>query len=749
MLLEDVQSDAELIVKELSAADIEFEHLHVSNRSDFESALKGFRPNVVISDFFLPDINGLEALKLSKRVYPHIPFIIVTGSINEETAVECMRLGASDYVLKERLERLPMSINTAVEAMRAFEAKEKAETALREREASFRLLAENMSDLVCLHDLSGCYVYVSPSSYKLLGYKPEELIGLSPYDFFHPDDIPKVRAESHDIALRGEVPNPIACRIRRKNDDYIWIETLVQVIKSDNGEVIGLQTASRDITDRKQAEAKIERLAAFASQNPNPVFEFSKDGDLTYFNFAAKRIAELVDCSDPSGVLPENVKSIVLSSLKSEKEMRNIKSIIGDRTISLSFFPIPKSRVVHCYAEDITERLNMEVHLREAQKMETVGQLAAGIAHDFNNILTIIQGHASLIQETPGLNELTVESAKNIRIASERAAYLTKQLLAFGRKQIVRIRPVDLNALISNSLQRFRDLLGKSIELKFEPAECHFRVQGDAELLNQVLINLVLNARDAMLPGGGKLTVAVYPLASEPVADTSEEIGEGRDNLSGRYTCIEVRDTGCGIERRNLTRIFEPFFTTKDVGKGSGLGLSMVYGIVKQHRGWVDVETEAGVGTAMKIYIPCYADDEGAITEIEGVTPEEVDFKKTILVVEDDIAVQRLLSTLLKSKGFNVLVASTAAEAFSISEEYENSIDLLLTDIVLPDDMTGRDVADKIIIDRPEIKILYSSGYSPEWLGMGFGGQSSGNFISKPFMPSELMDAINAKLTSE
>jgi two-component system, cell cycle sensor histidine kinase and response regulator CckA len=322
---------------------------------------------------------------------------------------------------------------------------------------------------------------------------------------------------------------------------------------------------------------RTQQLAAFPQTNPNPVMAFAPDGQMTYFNDAARKLAVSLDADSPSAMLPADIQTIIAECLLARDNVTSLQTTFRKRTLSWSFIPVVDDQIVHCYAADITDRLNLEAQLRYSVKMEAVGQLAAGVAHDFNNILTIIQGHADLLLQAP---ESIAENEKSIRTiadAADRAGQLIKQLLMFSRKQVMRQRNIQLNDVIQNLSPMLRGLLREHITFQFNPASDLPLLCADVGMIEQVLVNHVLNARDAM-PRGGRLTITTTHEKLEPVCAVLNP--EARP---GHFIVLTVADTGCGMTQTTLGHLFEPFFTTKEPGKGAGLGLATVYGIVKQH----------------------------------------------------------------------------------------------------------------------------------------------------------------------
>jgi len=379
---------------------------------------------------------------------------------------------------------------------------------------------------------------------------------------------------------------------------------------------------------------------------------------------------------------------------------------------------------------DVMMQRRLEEQLRQSQKMEAIGQLAGGVAHDFNNILTVIHGHGSLLLMSD-LDDTAARSAQQITQAAERAAGLTRQLLTFSRRQLIQPKSLDMNKIVGNMTDMLGRLLGEDVSLQLNYSKSPAIVEADAGMMEQVLLNLAVNARDAM-PRGGRLGVRIS------VVDVNEEhVQRHPEARTGTFVCVGKSDTGCGIAPENLPRIFEPFFTTKEVGKGTGLGLATVYGIVKQHQGWIEVESAVGKGTTFRIYIPFVGVQQGESEKpstqimIRGGT-------ETILLVEDEKPVRELVARVLEKHGYKILQAGTGAEAVGVWQKHKAEIALLLTDLVMPDNMNGRELAETLWKEQPDLKVVFTSGYSADIVGKDFKIESDTNFLQKPYHPQLL-----------
>lgn len=493
--------------------------------------------------------------------------------------------------------------------------------------------------------------------------------------------------------------------------------------------------------ERRRTEVELQKLAAFAQLNPNPAMEIAPDGNITYFNDTALKLALSVGQNHPRGILPADVLDIVKSCFVENTGHARHETKMEGRTLSWSFHPVPASRVVHCYVEDITERLSLESQLRQSQKMESIGQLAAGVAHDFNNMLTIIQGHTGMMMTRPNLPKQALDSAQAVFFASERAASLTRQLLMFSRKNVMQPKHLDLRDVVANMSKMLHRLLGETVTLDFTPPTELPLVEGDTGMMEQVIMNLCVNARDAM-ERGGTLTVVLSEI--EIAENFVQSHPEAR---AGKHVCLRVSDTGCGMDTYVITRIFEPFFTTKDVGKGTGLGLATVYGIVKQHAGWVEVASQPNQGTTFNIFFPASSQTVKSITEDTTPNVPVTGGNETILVVEDEPVLREMAQMLLEESGYHVLLANNGKEALEMWEQNRDSIDLLFTDMVMPAGVSGMELANKLIAQRKELRVVFASGYTVDDISTEFLTRNNdARFLQKPYTRVTLARAVREAL---
>ena len=489
-----------------------------------------------------------------------------------------------------------------------------------------------------------------------------------------------------------------------------------------------------DITARKQAEDRVRSLALFPELNPRAVLRLDAHGAIAYANPAALELAQTLGV--PLGqLLPPTTPDIVRDTLATGRRVTDLETRHGARTLQWSFHPVEALQIAHCFAVDITEQLQLEEQLRQSQKMDAIGHLAGGVAHDFNNLLTVITANTSMLQRAGSSRSLD-----SIAQAADRAAMLVRQLLAFSRQQVLQMRELELNMTIANLAKVLERSLRDDIEVRVELSDQLVWARADGVLLDQVLMNLAVNAQDAMPDGGSlELSTALVWLARDDLFELP--------SLSpGAYVRLRVRDSGTGIAPEQLSRIFDPFFTTKEPGKGTGLGLATVFGIVRQHGGALTVSSELGAGTTFSLFLPATAESmqvsarAAALAELS----EPRGGPESILVVEDEESVRTLVREVLELNGYRVRAVSSGAEA--LRESPAEGFDLVLTDMIMPGGVSGPDLADRLRTLKPSVKVIYMSGYTGELAGRGLELREGVNFLPKPFGPNPLLACIRACL---
>ena len=628
--LEDSPADAELVHAMLEAGGIDCEIVRADTASSFASALETGSFNLILADFALPSFGGIEGLELARKVCPEIPFLFVSGSMGEEVAIETLKKGATDYVLKNRLARLVPAIERALEESRTRERRQEAEEALRASEARYRLLFENNPQPMWVFDSETlAFLAVNSAACHHYGYSRDEFLGMTIRDIRPPEDVPELFS--------------------------------------------GLATEPREY--------------------------------------------------QPARVWKHRVKD----GTEIDVEIHSHPLVFDEREAQLVL------------AVDVTQRTQLEQQLRQSQKIEAIGQLAGGVAHDFNNVLTVILGHCELLLKELKADDRVREDIVEIQVAGERAATLTRQLLAFSRKQLLEPVVLDLNEIVRGLEKMLRRLIPEDIIIRTSLATGSPRILADPGQLEQIIMNLVVNARDAMAEGG-HITIET----------TRVEFDAGYTALHsyatpGPQVMLAVSDTGSGMSRDTQARIFEPFFTTKAQGSGTGLGLSTVYGIVKQSGGSIEVYSEPGQGTVFKIYFSEVADEITARRPSDREPVGPVRGSETILLVEDEDGLRVLARRALEMYGYTVLEGPSAESAMQVSEGHEGAIHLLLTDTVMPG-RSGPELARILLTERPEMKVLYMSGYTSEGILRRGPLERAMDFLQKPFTPDALVARVRGVL---
>jgi two-component system, cell cycle sensor histidine kinase and response regulator CckA len=620
-------------------------------------------------------------------------------------------------------------------------------------------ITEGTTDAVFVKDLQGRYLMMNSAGARFLGRSIEEVVGKDDSELFTPENGREIMARDRTVIQAGET---------RTYEEVGISEGVTRTFLSTKGpyrdatgRVVGLLGIARDITDRKRAEEEIhksqQRLRIHAEHTPLAVIEWDPQFRVAAWNAAAERIfgfsREEATGQHASFMVPpafrEHVQQVwqELIQQKGGTRSTNDNTTKDGRTISCEWYNTPlvdeAGRVlgVASLVQDVTERVALEEKLRQSQKMEAIGRLAGGVAHDFNNMLTIIMGYGQILADgLPPTGRLTDATAQ-IRSTADRAAGITRQLLAFSRKQVLSPRLIDLNNIMLNLDSMLRRLIGEDIEVLTVPGSNLGTVKADPGQIEQVLMNLALNARDAM-PQGGKLT-----LETENMNLDDTYAREHAPLQPGRFVMLAVSDTGTGMSPDTQAHIFEPFFTTKEVGKGTGLGLSTVYGIVKQSGGYIWVYSEPNQGTTFKIYLPRV--DQPAESVRSEKQPAGVQRgTETILLVEDDAALRQLTTSVLEERGYKVLPAADTQEGLALCRANRNDLHLLVTDVIMPG-MNGRQFADQVKLISPRTKVLYVSGYTNNAI-VHYGVLDPGLwFLPKPFPLSALVAKVREVLDSD
>jgi two-component system cell cycle sensor histidine kinase/response regulator CckA len=545
---------------------------------------------------------------------------------------------------------------------------------------------------------------------------------------------------------------------RLKNLDQLVSQRTNELMASNEELRSANERLKKEIADRMQMEnawrLSEERFAKAFHASPIPMailsltHETFMDANHGFVELTGFQLDELAGQKAEEFGLWEDFSdhATLLQKLHTEKSIRKLSRKLKNRggqsrdtLFSAELFELGGEPFILTIVQDITEQIKLESQLRQSQKMEAVGQLAAGIAHDFNNILTVVQGLASVILSNRPPEATDRKPLETIVAAADRAAKLVRQLLTFSRRQIFHPQPIDFSdnlILLSEMLPR---MLGENISLKVVTPPNLPMINGDAVMMEQLMMNLALNARDAMADGG-QLTIT----AGE-VEVTAESPRDNPDAYPGRFVCLSVTDTGCGMAAEVLAHVFEPFYTTKPIGKGTGLGLATVYGIAQQHHGWVEVLSELSKGSTFKVFIPALTKSLRPIAMVQPLLPTRGG-SETILLVEDEEPVRRFVTDVLRSHGYSVLTAESGPSALEEWAKRDKHIDLLLTDMVMPGGLSGRDLARKLLSEAPGLKVIYTSGYSPGLARNDISLLEEATFLAKPYVPSKLLQLVRCSI---
>jgi two-component system cell cycle sensor histidine kinase/response regulator CckA len=633
---EDSEEDALLVERELRKGGFAVKITQVQDEAGMRAALENGTFDLVLSDWSMPNFSALGALEVAKSHGQDVPFIVVTGTVGDEVAVQALRAGAHDYVAKDRLARLVPAVQRELREAESRRARRRAEEEVVKSTERYRAMFAASPLPMWLFDVDSlAFLEVNDAAVVHYGYSREEFLGLTLAEIRPSDDIATLRA---DIASHTDSHQPTLWRHRKKNGDVILVEIKAHdvVLEERSARLVLVN----DVTDRVRAEEMLRKT---------------------------------------------------------------------------------------------------EEQLRQAQKMEAVGRLAGGVAHDFNNMLSVILSCTELLLGDMAQDDPRREDVGEIREAGKRAADLTRQLLMFSRQQVMEPKVLDVNDLLRGMDKMLQRIIGEDVVLVSVPERALGRVRVDPGSIEQVVMNLVVNARDAM-PTGGKLTIETANVVLDE-AYARDHVG----SLPGPHVMLAVSDTGIGMDRETQARIFEPFFTTKEMSKGTGLGLSTVFGIVKQSGGSVWVYSEPGKGATFKVYLPTVERDVDRASP--SVPPTTLRGTETILVVEDDNQVRAVATGILRRSGYQTIEARDPHDAIAICERYTKPIHLLLTDVVMPH-MSGPELARRLAELRPDLRVLCMSGYTDDSVVRHGVLEGAIAYLQKPITPETLTRKVREVMES-
>jgi two-component system cell cycle sensor histidine kinase/response regulator CckA len=762
LLIEEAEADADLIVHTMLQADLDTHVDVAATRGQFTELLAGHEYDIVLADYRLPDWTGMDALRELRRLGIDTPLIIVTGALGDEHGVECVKAGAVDYVLKGNgLARLPIAAKRAIEekrscdeSLRAQQLMEHVRQEAREGEARYRSFAENMDEVFFVLDGRNMKtLYINPAYEKIWGRSRESLYDDS-RSFLEPVPVADQERFRKYIGRirRGEHAGKLEFRVIQPNGSVRWLLAHAAPIRNAQGEVYRIAGVALDVTESREAQLALEEIAERFRKLTDASFDAIvitqagvlhevNPGFLKMFGYESmeevigRPITEFVGEESRANVGGRNTDEIE-GTYEHVGLHKNGKRLLLEATARTHAIAGTPARITAL--RDMTERRALEDQFRQAQKMEAVGRLAGGVAHDFNNLLTVILSYTDMLIEGVSPKDPRVEDLGEIRSAAIAAGSLTRQLLAFSRQQVIEPRVVILEDLVNQTHKLLTRLIGEDIDVAMQFGSEPCVVHMDPGQLEQVLMNLAVNARDAM-PTGGKLTFETA------LVDLDEDYSAAHwPATTGPYAMLAVSDTGIGMDEATQARIFEPFFTTKEPGKGTGLGLATVYGIVKQSGGFIWVYSEPGKGTTFKIYLPLHGDAPATALK-ENTKAPAVRGTETVLLVEDSEAVRYVARRTLEQHGYEVIDASSANAALTLAAQLGRSVHLLLTDVVMPE-MSGRILAEKFATFQPNAKVLYMSGYTDDAVIRHGVLRAKTPFLQKPFTPLILATRVREVL---
>ena len=640
--------------------------------------------------------------------------------------------------------------------------RKRAEAVLRESQALYHSLVTQLPIGIFRKDHQGRYILVNPWFCQLKGMKTEEFLGKTPQEVAAGEvakqdamgRATKYAAEGEDHhRLIMEAGKPIELEEEYATADgrKQFVHVLKLPVFNPDGKVTGTQGILFDITARKRAEEEMNLQFSALSAAANAIVITDRAGKIEWVNPSFTKLTGY-SADEAIGRTPRFLKSgqhppefyaglwqTILAGNVWHGELVNKRKDGQLYNVEMTITPVrgADGQIAHFVAikQDVTERRLLEDQLRQTQKMEAIGQLASGVAHDFNNILAIIQLQAGLLKAEQSLSPKQLDYAGEIEKATARAANLTRQLLLFSRKQALQPRDLDLNEVVTSITKMLQRTLGEDVEMQFKFSPQPLLIHADAGMMDQILMNLTINARDAM-PKGGQLLIKTSAVEFDEI--TAAKTPQARP---GSFACVSVSDNGGGIPPEILPRIFVPFFTTKAVGKGTGLGLATVFGIVQQHQGWINVYSEAGQGTTFRIYLPRLikpSDKKAGWSSLASLRSGN----ETILLVEDDSSLRASIRIALSRLGYRVLEASNGVAALEVWKQHRDEIRLVLTDMVMPGGLTGKELGEQLLQQDPKLKVIYASGYSADSADKDFSMEEGVNFLTKPFAVNKLAQTV-------
>lgn len=750
LILEDFPSDLELVQYQLKKSELPLDVRAVDNPSDFEKELTHFAPDLILSDYNLPQFTALDALKILKSRALDTPLILVTGTQSDETAVECLKAGAEDYILKNNLIRLNSAIHHVLEKRNTLREKNAALTALKESETRYRNLFENSTDMVYTLDAKGHATSLNPAFKSITGFEPQEWIGKHFSEIIHRSDFEYLRGLFKSV-MNGTTVPPSEIRLLRNDGLYTFVE-FTAVPLYEHGRVNGVLGIVRDISGRKRAEERIREQADLLNLTRDIITLRRPDGEILFWNQAAEKLLgwtahETIGKSvfqlqlRGKEKFHQNVYNELMDRGHWQGEIKLLTKsggeILADSRWTLIKEGLRNQHTILTVSTDVTEQRKLESQFLRAQRLESIGTLASGIAHDLNNMLMPIM-LASHILNKKVVDDEARNLLQTVQASAEQGANLIKQVLSFGRGMEGERTLVQLRYLVKDVYKILDKTFPKNIDVQIiEPKELAL-VNANSTQLHQVLMNLCVNARDAM-PQGGTLTIETAELfIDEHYAQIHI------DAKTGPYVVIRVTDSGTGIPDSIKEKIFDPFFTTKEPGQGTGLGLATVFNIVKGHGGFITLTSDAGQGTTFKIYIPSViAENEKQPAVAQSEWP--AGRGEWLLVAEDNASVREITRTTLDGYGYHVLTANDGAEAVGLFAQNRSMIKAIILDMSMPI-MDGPSTIRALKKIDPAIAIIGVSGLqASRSLDKNLEAELYA-FLQKPYTTLTLLTTLNSLL---
>lgn len=748
--VEDSALDSALIHNLLQQEGIACTIDRLDTQEKFLEKLQSGEYDLILCDYNLPGFDGLTALSLALQHTPHTPFIFVSGTIGEERAIDALKQGATDYVLKDRLTRLPHAIQRALREKEAELQRLNAERLLRSSETRYRTIFENSGTAIAIVEEDMTLSLVNSNFAELTGYRKEEIHQKMKWtEIVHPDELPRMK-EYHILRRTSpkSVPREYEFRLRRKSGEIRHVHATIEMVPETNTSIASLI----DITERKQAEEQLRQQAALLDIDPDAIMVRDTDDRILFWNKGAERLYEWTKeemigkrWSEIQFGGMEKEYTAAVQTVFEHSEWRGEwthKTKSGKEVIVDSLWELVKDekgnpKAIYVVNTDITEKKKIEAQYLRAQRLESIGTLAGGIAHDLNNVLApILLAVQILRKKLP--DPADAKTLDMLESVAKRGADMVKHILTFSRGIEGQHMAVVPKHLLQELEQMIRQTFPRNIDIEIRTSPDLWMFQGDPTQINQVLLNLCVNARDAM-PKGGVLTIVAENTTLDKHTARFHPHAQ-----AGPYVLFTVSDTGMGIPPHLLEKIFEPFFTTKDVGKGTGLGLSTSYGIVRSHGGFITVYSEVGKGSQFKVYFPATPSKTAQRAEQQA---EELPMGngETVLVIDDEASILEITKTMLESYGYNVLTAADGAEGVVVCAKHADEIKAIVCDMNMPL-MDGPATIRAVRKILPEVKVIAVSGLMSDEHAVQLEDAAKIRFLQKPYSAEKLLKVLEGML---